>query len=952
MAQTPEAAGPPDIPLAGASAARRLVREIVADPERIRRLDVVGPGGHGKSVLLDVLTRVHEGTGATVLRAVPAPDQDLDGAVVLIDDAHLLSDDDLTRLAALPDEVTLVVAHRPWPRSAALTALGARLAAQRPPLVLEPLDLGGVAARATRLLPDRPRRDLVEHVHAQTGGVPGLVDRLLAALVALAPANDPTAVPLPARAPAGLVAQVGYGIATLDPGVRDLLLARAVGAPADGEVLGALLGATGAAAAADGWAAGGAAPGAGPTGWGGGGFGATATPGAGPPGWAAGGSAPGTGPTGWATAGFGTTATPGTGSTGSAGAAPGAGGGWGGDGWGGGPAGVDDLAEAARAAGLLAADGATIPLVSAAVLAGAPPARTLELRRGLAEIQLRRGGDVVAAARGLLGTGTTGPRLAELFVAAGDSVAGGGTAPGDADAFYTAAVTAGAPPLPLAARRAESALLAGRVDDALARADEVLAAAPQVGAEDLARAGRVAGAALARRGLHARSAEIYRWLGSLAGTASAAADAVLAVPLLVGVGELDAAREALRPPAPAPGAPPRPPMLSSGAEELMARGVLDAVAGTPSTALSQLTRAAALLNPARRAALLPDTPAALAALVALQSGEVEVARSVLDAAADDGPAGTRHQLLRAWFAVQRGVAGREVLDAIDGPLEPRDELLAAALEVALARRASDLAGLHAVWGRAREAVIRHPVDLWSLPALGELLVGAARLREQAWMRPHRDEAWAILGRLGSPALWTVPMHWACLHAAAAAGDAATAGEHAAELAELAESSRYSAAVDAAAREWMRVLGGGVDAAAVDAAARGLHAVGLTWEGGRLAGQAALRTTDRKDMAALLGTARALQGPAAVPAPPADRPAAPARRAGPAPLDDAPGRLSEREREVAMLVLQGMTYKEIGEQLFISAKTVEHHVARMRQRLGSGSRGELFAQLRQLVGKSS
>jgi DNA-binding CsgD family transcriptional regulator len=49
------------------------------------------------------------------------------------------------------------------------------------------------------------------------------------------------------------------------------------------------------------------------------------------------------------------------------------------------------------------------------------------------------------------------------------------------------------------------------------------------------------------------------------------------------------------------------------------------------------------------------------------------------------------------------------------------------------------------------------------------------------------------------------------------------------------------------------------------------------------------------------------------------------------------------------VLEGLTYKQIGEQLFISAKTVEHHVARMRQRLGSGSRGELFAHLRQIVG---
>jgi DNA-binding CsgD family transcriptional regulator len=66
-------------------------------------------------------------------------------------------------------------------------------------------------------------------------------------------------------------------------------------------------------------------------------------------------------------------------------------------------------------------------------------------------------------------------------------------------------------------------------------------------------------------------------------------------------------------------------------------------------------------------------------------------------------------------------------------------------------------------------------------------------------------------------------------------------------------------------------------------------------------------------------------------------------------DDGP--LSDREREVAALVVEGLTYKQIGERLFISAKTVEHHVARMRQRLGAGSRGELFAHLRQIVGVS-
>ncbi len=45
------------------------------------------------------------------------------------------------------------------------------------------------------------------------------------------------------------------------------------------------------------------------------------------------------------------------------------------------------------------------------------------------------------------------------------------------------------------------------------------------------------------------------------------------------------------------------------------------------------------------------------------------------------------------------------------------------------------------------------------------------------------------------------------------------------------------------------------------------------------------------------------------------------------------------------MLLGLTYREIGARLYISAKTVEHHVARIRRRLGAGSRSELLAMLR-------
>jgi DNA-binding CsgD family transcriptional regulator len=425
------------------------------------------------------------------------------------------------------------------------------------------------------------------------------------------------------------------------------------------------------------------------------------------------------------------------------------------------------------------------------------------------------------------------------------------------------------------------------------------------------------------------------------------------------------------PPA-AAGAPPRPPTLLAGAEELMARGVYDSVAGSPTAALSQLTRAASLLESSQRAALLPDTPAALAALVAVHCGELDVAQSVLERAVRVRLGGhgaiTRHRLLLGWIALFRGATptARSALAAASPPgaqLEPRDELLAAALEVALARRAGDLAVLMTSWGRAREAIVRHPVDLFVLQQLGELWVAATRLREASWVRPHLDEATALLAQLGNPALWTAPLHWAGLQAAILSESREAASRHAAALEAAADGSRYAAAMAAAAPHWVRMLDSEVDPAGVEAAARGLHAVGMAWEGGKLAGQAAIRTRDRKAMTALLGCARALQssGPAAraiaveaetgADTGPGAAPvvSTPVPESGQETASEGDGPLSEREREVAELVLEGLTYKQIGERLFISAKTVEHHVARMRQRLGSGSRGELFAHLRQIVG---
>ena len=52
-------------------------------------------------------------------------------------------------------------------------------------------------------------------------------------------------------------------------------------------------------------------------------------------------------------------------------------------------------------------------------------------------------------------------------------------------------------------------------------------------------------------------------------------------------------------------------------------------------------------------------------------------------------------------------------------------------------------------------------------------------------------------------------------------------------------------------------------------------------------------------------------------------------------------LSEREREVLQHVARGLTYKDIGEELFISPKTVENHVRNILGKLRLTRKQELI-----------
>ncbi|GAB3838464.1 hypothetical protein GCM10029963_04560 [Micromonospora andamanensis] len=298
------------------------------------------------------------------------------------------------------------------------------------------------------------------------------------------------------------------------------------------------------------------------------------------------------------------------------------------------PAGIDDLVAEARAAGLLSADGRPTPLVGRAVTALSPAADRTAVWHLLSELALSRGAPVLPLVRSLLAAGVAGDCPAATLEAAAEEALGG--EPALAAELFAAAGAAGRP---TGGRQAVAAALAGDLDLALRLADRLLTTATPAGR---AEAALVAATALAHRGQTDRSVELYRWSGG----ASAHAFAV--------VGALATGRPSDHPEP----TQDSPPTLPAGAARLMAAGVRESVHGTPSAALSTLVQAAALLEPDGRAVLLPDSPAALAALTAVHCGELDIAERVLDRALASGIGGPlltgRHRLLRAWILMARG----------------------------------------------------------------------------------------------------------------------------------------------------------------------------------------------------------------------------------------------------------------------------------------------------------
>lgn len=846
-------------PAPEAVSATQLREAIAADPGAPIVAAIQGAGGYGKTTMLTRIARIYRDAGVEVYAPddVSAEFMATADVALLADDAHRLSEGKLRELCTLAESRSprLIVAYRPWPQPEPLAELISLAGRHRPPVRLRELAEPELAERLARSYEPAVHTDFAERVRKFTGGVPGLVAKVIDAvdMRELSTSDEP-------RLPRVLLDRFQRELNRLDPESGQCLTALAVGSTPHPALLAKLLGSDSTRAA--------------------------------------------------------------------------------------------NALETLRAAGLLDASDAPHPVVRAVVSAMTPWEQRLATLRELVAIQLDRGGSVLPLVRPLLDVQE--PLLPDASMASAFEAAGDEAIEQDADLagrLYRAAVSAGAAAAPIAARRARAAAVAGKADEALRIADSVMI---DPSAPDRVTAIQVSATVLAQRGLLARSAELCRWSIDHVRWPG---DEAFTIVGLVGTGRGEEAARLRR-----SGAENGPPTSLSGATTQLAAGMHESITGTASSALSILMRSASLAEPVGNTVLMPDTPAAITATVAVHNGEFDVAESVLDRAllVDSGGAllRTRHRLLAALIPMMRGdtVTARRALSAatedIDS-LQTRDRLLAVAIEAGIAGRDNDMSGLGKARSRARRAVAEHPADLFSLLPLSELVLGAARLRDRDWLLPHLREARSVLSALGDPPLWSALLQWRSLQSAIVLEEPHAVREHAEALERISSSGSLAAALADASGVWISILDGEINRDQVERSAKALHACGLEWDGASLAGQAAVRTTDRKTMLGLLECARALQGKTPRPQRhPASVKASAAGKASGSAIDAPVGAgelLSDREREVAELVLAGLTYKQVGQRLFISAKTVEHHVGRIKQRLDCATREDLLARLRQLIG---
>ncbi|MEV6429025.1 LuxR C-terminal-related transcriptional regulator [Nocardia sp. NPDC051463] len=512
----------------------------------------------------------------------------------------------------------------------------------------------------------------------------------------------------------------------------------------------------------------------------------------------------------------------------------------------------------------------------------------------------------------------------------------------DAVRYYAAAAAAGADPDIIALRWAEAAACIGDSDTAMRLAEPVLVRSG-VSAPELAAAVRICAAVLTRRGLVGRAAQLYSWLGSH----RIGADWAVGATVLYLAGDVRGAAEMSH------SATQWPPTEANAHARLiataLAQTIVDHENGT-AAAVSAVVHAAQADSGVDR--FLPCTAVSIATLLCLGTGEPGRAEDAVRRATASGLRCHQLQVLQAWAAMLGGdeqTAAATVAALQPGSLDIRDQLLAHGVAVGLARRSGDHAALATAWRAAYPLFDDVEADLLTMLPIGELWLAAIRLRDERRIAPLVEASFALLRRLDQPPAWANSFHWYGVQAAIAHESPAELLPHARLLKTAAEAGdRYAAVLVDAGRTWVLTLRGQVAVTQVRVAVAGLSEIGLTWDAARLASEAALAAGDSTTATALLKLARAVRSDARPQEPAVGPPApgaAPNGRELAASAPAATAILSEREREVAELVLLGLTYREIGARLYISAKTVEHHVARIRRRIGARSRSELLSMLR-------
>ncbi|GBG40385.1 helix-turn-helix transcriptional regulator [Mycobacterium montefiorense] len=376
--------------------------------------------------------------------------------------------------------------------------------------------------------------------------------------------------------------------------------------------------------------------------------------------------------------------------------------------------------------------------------------------------------------------------------------------------LYQAAINAGAEGL--TSRAADALALTGDCATAAALADGLLSSPDSA---ERAAAVRIAASVAAHQGNANQAAELFSWLGPHPDAVVGAAAAIV----LTATGDLTTARTALRL------KDSGPPTMAARTSRSLAEGLLLTMDQPYTAAMTQLGQAIATEQPMSE--VTPDSPAALVTLAAIHGGDPVRARSVIGRAvrADNQALfAPRHMLLSGWIKMLDGQLASASADAAaagSAALHRRDALWAAALQTAIARRSGDTGALQKHWYAGMEVLAEYSVDLFALLPLGELWVAAARMRQVEQLRHALDQALTLLESLGNPILWSIPLHWAGVHAGILANAPELVAPHGQALGVATEASTLAQVLSGAGRTWLRVLANQVDADEVTASARAI-----------------------------------------------------------------------------------------------------------------------------------